>query len=101
MIKRKMLASTSPDIVITVNGNNVKIDTITSVKTLNLEFTLDTPYKTDPGNYNVKDYFQKICTLCYLHTLSKDNIDYLQTTETQNTSEAKILFFFFCHRRAW
>ena len=52
MIKRKMLASTSPDIVITVNGNNVKIDTITSVKTLNLEFTLDTPYKTDPGNYD-------------------------------------------------
>ena len=58
MIKRKMLASTSPDIVITVNGNNVKIDTITSVKTLNLEFTLDTPYKTDPGNYN-KRLFSK------------------------------------------
>ena len=51
MIKRKVLASTSPDIVITVNGKNMKIDTITSVKTLNLEFTLDIPYKTDPGNY--------------------------------------------------
>ena len=34
MIKRKMMAGTSPDIVITVNGDNVKIDTFTSVKNL-------------------------------------------------------------------
>ena len=63
MIKRKVLASTSPDIVITVNGKNMKIDTITSVKTLNLEFTLDTPYKTDPGNHQMKSF------LFHFHTV--------------------------------
>ena len=49
MIKRKVLTSTTPDVVITVNGNHFKIDTITSVKTINVEFDLDTPYEHDPG----------------------------------------------------
>merc|ERR1712037_1033445 len=60
MIKRKLLAGTSPDIVITVDGKNMKIDTITSVKTLNLEFTLDTPYKTDPGTGEVSEYITSL-----------------------------------------
>ena len=47
MIKRKMASKTTPDVVIIVYGNNIKIDTITSVKTIQKEFTLDTPYDND------------------------------------------------------
>merc|ERR1712002_101094 len=60
MIKRKMLNSTAPDIVIVVDGSNVKIDTITSVKTLKLEFVLDTPYDYDPGTGEVGKYVTSI-----------------------------------------
>ena len=50
MIKRKMASKTTPDVVIVVDGNNIKIDTITSVKTIKVEFVLDTPYEHDPGS---------------------------------------------------
>ena len=56
MIKRKMITSTAPEIVITVDGSNYKLVTITSVKTINLEFTLDTPYDHDPGTGEVGKY---------------------------------------------
>ena len=50
MIKRKVLTNTTPDVVIVVDGNTYKIDTITSVKTIKVEFVLDTPYEHDPGS---------------------------------------------------
>ena len=56
MIKRKMITSTAPEIVITVDGSNYKLVTITSVKTINLEFTLDAPYDHDPGTGEVGKY---------------------------------------------
>merc|ERR1711874_485061 len=60
MIKRKVLTSTAPDVVIVVDGKNVKVDTITSVKTLKLEFVLDTPYDHDPGTGEVGKYVTSI-----------------------------------------
>merc|ERR1712241_312545 len=56
MIKRKVLTNTTPDVVIAVNGNHFKIDTITSVKTINVEFDLDPPYEHDPGTGEVGKY---------------------------------------------
>ena len=50
MIKRKVLTNTTPDVLIVSDGKNFKIDTITSVKTIKVEFDLDTPYEHDPGS---------------------------------------------------
>ena len=47
MVKRTMFAKTKPDIVIEVNGKAFVIRTVTSLKTINAEFTLDEPYEND------------------------------------------------------
>lgn len=59
-MKRTVVASTKPDIVITATGNKYKIETITSVKTIVTEFTLDTPYETDPGTGTVGKYITSL-----------------------------------------
>ena len=52
MITRKAIASTKPDITITVNGTKFNIEQKTSLKTVIMEFTLDEPSTYDPGNVN-------------------------------------------------
>ena len=47
MVKRTMFAKTKPEIVIGVNGKAFMIRTVTSLKTINAEFTLDEPYEND------------------------------------------------------
>ena len=47
MVKRTMFAKTKPDIVIEVNGKAFVVQTITSLKTINAEFTLDESYEND------------------------------------------------------
>merc|ERR1712018_274974 len=47
MVKRTMFAKTKPEIVIGVNGKAFVIRTVTSLKTINAEFTLDEPYEND------------------------------------------------------
>ena len=56
MIKRKVLTNTTPEVVIEIDGNIYKVDTITSVKTIKLEFILDTPYEHDPGTGETGKY---------------------------------------------
>merc|ERR1711997_518647 len=56
MIKRKVLTNTTPEVVIEIDGNIYKVDTITSVKTIKLEFILDTPYEHDPGTGETVKY---------------------------------------------
>ena len=47
MVKRTMFAKTKPEIVIGVNGKAFVIRTVTSLKTINAEFTLDESYEND------------------------------------------------------
>ena len=49
MIKRNVIASTKPDIVIEANGDNYTVTTITSLKTIKISFTLGKEYEADPG----------------------------------------------------
>ncbi len=56
MLQRKVIVKTSPDIVVTVDGNKYKVETITSLKTMVVEFTLGSPYETDPGTGTVGKY---------------------------------------------
>ena len=49
MVKRKLFASSKPDVVIEIDGNKFKIHNITSLLTLSAEFTLDEPYENDFG----------------------------------------------------
>ena len=53
MVKRKLFASSKPDVVIEVDGNKLKIHNITSLVTLSAEFTLDEPYENDFGGEKV------------------------------------------------
>ena len=55
MVKRKVLSKITPDVVIVVDGNNIKIETITSVKTINVEFEgyEETTKKLIPTNTNL------------------------------------------------
>ena len=53
MVKRKLFASSKPDVVIEVDGNKFKIHNITSLVTLSAEFTLDEPYENDFGGEKV------------------------------------------------
>merc|ERR1712223_1280530 len=47
VVKRTMFAKTKPDVVMEVNGKTFAVQTITSLKTINAEFTLDEPYEND------------------------------------------------------
>merc|ERR1711936_1450914 len=47
VVKRTMFAKTKPDVVMEVNGKAFMVQTITSLKTINAEFTLDEPYEND------------------------------------------------------
>ena len=49
MIKRNVIASTKPDIVIEATGDNYTVTTITSLKTIKISFTLGQEYEADPG----------------------------------------------------
>ena len=42
-----MFAKTKPDIIIEVNGKTLVVQTVTALKTINAEFTLDEPYEND------------------------------------------------------
>merc|ERR1712150_298032 len=43
IVKRKLFASTKPDIVIEVDGKKFKVQTVMPKRTINAEFTLDEP----------------------------------------------------------
>ena len=47
IVKRKLFASTKPDIVIEVDGKKFKVQTVMPKRTINAEFTLDEPYEND------------------------------------------------------
>ena len=47
VIERTMFAKTKPDIIIEVNGKTLVVQTVTALKTINAEFTLDEPYEND------------------------------------------------------
>ena len=49
MIKRNLITSTKPDIVIEADGDNYTVTTITSLKTIKISFTLGKEYEADPG----------------------------------------------------
>ena len=56
MMKRTVITKTSPEITIEVSGDKYTITTVTSVKTITLDFTLGTPYEHDPGTGEVGKY---------------------------------------------
>jgi hypothetical protein len=56
MIIRNVLASTKPDMIVEVDGNNFTITTITSLKTIKMSFTLGKEYQSDPGTNKVGKY---------------------------------------------
>lgn len=72
-MKRSVLANIKPDINITVDGNKYKIETITSMKTVVVEFTLDSPYETDPGTGTVGKYITSLEGGNTLVTKNADN----------------------------
>merc|ERR1712150_414195 len=47
LVRRKLFASTKPDIVIEVDGKKFKVQTVMPKRTINAEFTLDEPYEND------------------------------------------------------
>jgi len=49
MMQRKVIAKTSPDILVEVNGNDVSMTTVTSLKTMVFKYTLGQEYEADPG----------------------------------------------------
>ena len=49
MIKRNVIASTKPDMIIEIDGDNYTVTTITSLKTIKISFTLGKEYEADPG----------------------------------------------------
>ncbi len=56
MVKRKLVAATSPDILVEVNGDTYNIKTVTSVKTVEVTFTLGKEYEADPGTDRTAKY---------------------------------------------
>lgn len=48
-IKAVAIKQTKPDIVIEVNGDQFVIQTITTLKTVKVEFELGKEYEVDPG----------------------------------------------------
>lgn len=46
LMKRKMATSIKPEIIITIEGNKFKIETITSLRTNLVEFELEIPYQS-------------------------------------------------------
>ena len=49
MIKRNVIASTKPDMIIEIDGDNYTVTTVTSLKTIKISFTLGKEYEADPG----------------------------------------------------
>ena len=61
MMARKMVSKTTPTIKIKViEGNKYEIETITSIKTVTFEFTLDTPYQQNSVNPQGKKHITSL-----------------------------------------
>jgi hypothetical protein len=56
MLMRKTISATSPDIVVEINGSKYTVSTITTLKTIKIEFTLGATYEADPGTGKKGNY---------------------------------------------
>ena len=81
MIIRNVLASTKPDIVVEIDGDNFTITTVTSLKTIKMSFTLGKEYESDPGTNKIGKY---ITTFEGSDTLFTQNVE-----DTSATSSIK------------
>ncbi|HAN74038.1 MAG TPA: hypothetical protein DCQ63_06915 [Planktothrix sp. UBA8402] len=79
MLKRNVLASTKPDIVVEVDGDQFTITTITKLKTIKMSFTLGKEYEHDPGTDKVGKY---ITTFEGSDTLLTQNVENPSTTSS-------------------
>lgn len=79
MIKRNVLASTKPDIIVEVDGDQFTITTITSLKTIKMIFTLGQEYEYDPG-------IDKMDT--YITTLEGDNTLFTQRVDDPSATSS-------------
>ena len=57
MAIRLAMGKTKPDIIIEVNGKKIKITTITTLRTVVKEFTLDEPYESEIPGVSKKDTY--------------------------------------------
>ena len=60
MISRKAMASTKPEILVTVDGKKWKIDAKTTLKTITIEFVLNEVSEYDPGTGTVGKYLNSL-----------------------------------------
>jgi hypothetical protein len=48
-MRRTIVAATKPDITVEVEGDKYTVSTITTLKTIDVSFTLNQEYEVDPG----------------------------------------------------
>ncbi|MTJ09984.1 lipocalin/fatty-acid binding family protein [Anabaena sp. UHCC 0204] len=89
MITRTVLAKTTPDMIVEIDGDNFTITTVTNLKTIKISFTLGKEYDCDPGTNKVDKY---ITTLEGGDTLVTKKVeDTSSTSSTKFTSDQMIM----------